>query len=143
MHFMAAERLQRLRDHLSHAHAFASSTPASGGGQMAPRDDWDNSFAPPPVRQVSARCRTGVSRKDITPPAGIYNRNWGAAQRDTSTGNHGTLRVSAIAFAPLADDNGDAPPLVLVTVDLGWLLAAETAELCSAIGKGCGIDPSR
>ena len=104
---------------------------------MAPRGDWDPSFAPEPLRQTMARCRAAIATQDVTPPPGIYNRNWGAAPRDTSTGNHGELRVTSLAFAPLAGDVDDSP-LVIVNIDLGWLLAEETAEICAAIGTACG-----
>ena len=45
-------------------------------------------------------------------------------------------QVSAMAFAGLECDASE--PLVVVTVDLGWLLAAETAELLAAVAAGCG-----
>lgn len=32
--------------------------------------------------------RIGVARRDITPPLGIYSRNWGAATRHTAEGVH-------------------------------------------------------
>ena len=126
-------RLRQLAHHIRPVDAAAP----SGGGQMTPRGDWDPSFAPAPLRQTSGRCLSGVAQRDVTPPPGIYNRNWGAAARDTSTGSHGSLRVSAIAFAPL--DVAPPEPLVILTVDLGWLLAAETAELCEAVSATCGF----
>lgn len=126
---------QRRFQHLA---AALRPAPAAGGAQMAPRGDWDPSFAPAPLRQTTARCRSAIATRDVTPPVGIYNRNWGAAPRDTSTGNHGQLRVTALAFAAL-EEEGAEPPLVIVNVDLGWLLADETAELCAAIAAGCGV----
>lgn len=109
---------------------------SSSGAHMAPRGDWDSSFAPKPLRQTMARCRAAIATRDVTPPPGIYNRNWGAAPRDTSTGNHGELRATALAFAAL---EGEHEPLIIVNVDLGWLLAEETAELCAAISAACGV----
>ena len=44
--------------------------------------------APPPVVQPSAHCRIGAARRDVTPPVGIYNRNWGAAVSDVASGVH-------------------------------------------------------
>eukprot|EP01044_Picomonas_judraskeda_P034033 COSAG03_NODE_13919_length_484_cov_0.659740_1_plen_116_part_10 len=104
---------------------------------MAPRGDWDPSFAPKPLRQTMARCRAAIATRDVTPPPGIYTRNWGAAPRDTSTGNHGQLRATALAFAALEAE--DEVPLIIVNVDLGWLLAEETAERCAAISAACGV----
>lgn len=58
----------------------------------------------------------GVARADITPPAGIYCRNWGAAKHDVARGIHRPLGITAVAFSETA---GKAP-LVLVDADLGW-----------------------
>ena len=35
-----------------------------------------------------SRCRLGVARVDITPPADIYQRMWGAARHDQAEGIH-------------------------------------------------------
>lgn len=58
----------------------------------------------------------GLSQYDITPPVGIYARNWGAAKTDVATGIHQPLILGCITFqsAPTAK------PLVLITADLGW-----------------------
>ena len=57
-----------------------------------------------------------VARVDITPPAGIYCRNWGAAAHDIASGIHRPLSLTAIAFA----DGAGSEPLVLIDADLGW-----------------------
>ena len=78
-------------------------------------------LSPKPVRAATAECRVGVSRQDITPPVGVYNRSleyrfpqqrisctsvivtythrrsWGAAKCDVATGIHKKLFVSALA----------------------------------------------
>ncbi len=59
----------------------------------------------------------GVARSDITPPPGIYARNWGAADHDTAEGIHRPLSVTAMA---ISDGPGDKNPLVFVDADLGW-----------------------
>lgn len=61
----------------------------------------------------------GVARVDITPPLGIYARNWGAALHDVAEGVHRPLTATAITVQPKSPDSTD-PPLVLVTLDLGW-----------------------
>eukprot|EP01047_Picozoa_sp_COSAG01_P025036 COSAG01_NODE_1566_length_9890_cov_4.685323_6_plen_300_part_00 len=141
--------MQRLRQLSSHLKAAPPESPpsiaaapaaASSGSKMVPRGDWDPRFRPEPIRQPEARCLAGIAVRDVTPPPGIYNRNWGAAARDTSTGNHGALRVTALAFAAGATDAAQPVPMVVVAVDMGWLLASETAELCTAISASCGID---
>lgn len=60
--------------------------------------------------------RIGVARRDITPPIGIYARNWGAASHDVAQGVHRPLTATVLA---LTDEQG-GPPLLLAAVDLGW-----------------------
>lgn len=60
--------------------------------------------------------RIGTARTDITPPVGVYARNWGAARHDTASSIHRPLTATAVA---ISDRNG-GPPLVLVDADLGW-----------------------
>jgi hypothetical protein len=57
----------------------------------------------------------GVAREDITPPVGIYARNWGAATHDVATGVHRPLTLTALTF-----QTDDEKPLVLIAADLGW-----------------------
>ena len=61
----------------------------------------------------------GVARADITPPVGIYCRNWGAAAHDTADGIHRPLSLTALAIQ--AAHGGQ--PLVLIDVDLGWWIS--------------------
>jgi hypothetical protein len=63
----------------------------------------------------------GVAREDITPPDGIYARNWGAAEHDRSEGLHDRLTATALTLQTARD----APPLVLLALDLGWWRTAE------------------
>ena len=58
----------------------------------------------------------GLARTDITPPVGIFCRNWGAAMHDTAQGIHRPLFLTALAIR----DSSAAPPLVLLDTDLGW-----------------------
>ena len=62
----------------------------------------------------------GVGRRDITPPAGIYARSWGAATGDVATGIHRPLTATALALR----STDDTEPLVLVALDLGWWKSA-------------------
>lgn len=69
------------------------------------------------VRQHGSFCgRIGIAREDITPPIGIYSRNWGAAANDTAASIHRPLSLTALTLASSAE----APPLVLIEADLGW-----------------------
>lgn len=67
----------------------------------------------------------GVSQKDITPPAGIYARNWGAATHDTAEGIHRPLTLTCHTFQ---SDPGEKP-LVLVGADLGWWKNADHEKM--------------
>ena len=58
----------------------------------------------------------GTARADITPPVGIFCRNWGAALHDTAQGIHRPLSLTAIAI----QEKASSTPLVLVDADLGW-----------------------
>jgi len=58
----------------------------------------------------------GLARADITPPVGIFCRNWGAAVHDTAQGIHRPLFVTALAIR----DSATGQPLVLLDTDLGW-----------------------
>ncbi len=59
--------------------------------------------------------RIGAARTDITPPVGIYAKNWGAAVHDKAEGIHRPLSATAIAI-----DKDGRDPLVLLSLDLGW-----------------------
>lgn len=59
--------------------------------------------------------RIGVARADITPPAGIFSRTWGAAAHDVAESVHRPLTLSALTFS-----HDDGPPLVLLEADASW-----------------------
>ncbi|MBC7804627.1 MAG: hypothetical protein H7145_00560 [Akkermansiaceae bacterium] len=66
--------------------------------------------------EPSFRGVIGIARADITPPDGIYARNWGAALHDSACGLHRPLTATAITLQ--ADT--DTGPLILLSADLGW-----------------------
>lgn len=68
------------------------------------------------VRQPDFTGWIGAAREDITPPAGIYARNWGAAEHETALGVHRPLTLTALTLAAGPDE----PPLALIAADLGW-----------------------
>jgi hypothetical protein len=72
-------------------------------------------------RQPSFGGRIGAARRDITPPPGIYSRMWGCAAHDVAEGVHRPLLATAMSF----QDAAVSPPLVLLSLDLGWWIAAE------------------
>ncbi len=84
--------------------------------------------------------RIGTARADITPPVGIFNRNWGAATGDVSTGIHRPLTATALA---LQESNGGSP-LLLLSLDLGWWRTLEDEwAVRAAILNTLDIDESR
>jgi hypothetical protein len=58
----------------------------------------------------------GVARSDITPPVGIYTREWGAATHSKAESIHRPLFLTALT---LQSEPG-GKPLVLVEADLGF-----------------------
>ena len=68
---------------------------------------------------ASFQGRMGVARVDITPPIGIYARNWGAAKHDVATSIHRPLTLTALSLAPL-NVAADQRPLIYIDADLGW-----------------------
>jgi hypothetical protein len=79
---------------------------------------------PSPFRHPSFRALIGVARRDITPPVGIYARNWGAAKRDVAEGIHRPLTATALVVS--AEDA--QPPIVLVALDLCAFFFPDTAS---------------
>lgn len=68
------------------------------------------------LRNASFQGVIGVAQVDITPPAGIYSRNWGAARHDVAEGVHQPLMLTCITF----QCDAASTPLVLIGADLGW-----------------------
>src|ERR1051326_1301554 len=52
------------------------------------------------VQTPQSRCLFALRWADITPPAGIYHRMWGAAKHERATGVHRALRATVAVFAP-------------------------------------------
>jgi hypothetical protein len=70
----------------------------------------------PDFRHCSFGGHFGISVIDITPPPGIYARNWGAAEHDVADSVHRPLTLTALTLAANADDE----PLVFLDADLSW-----------------------
>jgi hypothetical protein len=65
--------------------------------------------------------RVGIARVEITPPVGIYSRNWGAAAHDVAESIHRPLFLTALTIR----SESDLRPLVLVDADLGFWTALD------------------
>lgn len=79
----------------------------------------------PAYKHSSFKGLIGAARKDITPPVGIYSRNWGVAKHDTAKGIHRPLTLTCITFQSSAAGR----PLVLIAADLGWWKNAEDERM--------------
>ena len=71
---------------------------------------------PKPFRHDAFAGLIGVARVDITPPVGIYCRNWGAALHDRAEGIHRPLTLTALTL----QINQQEKPLVFVDADASW-----------------------
>jgi len=97
----------------------------------------------PHVDTPGSTCRFGLARGDITPPAGIYHRLWGAATHDRATGVHRPLTATAVVFQA-----ADGPPSadteqVVIAVDHCLLWATEMGRLLAAVCGGTGLGPGQ
>lgn len=70
----------------------------------------------PSRRHLGFSGKIGIARTEITPPVGMYSRNWGAAKNDVSTAIHRPLFLNVLTLSRA----GEHPPLILVDADLGW-----------------------
>lgn len=94
------------------------------------------SSLPPSIGGSSFRGVIGVAREDITPPAGIYAKCWGAAKHDVAEGIHRPLTLTTLT---LERTRVDVPsPLVLMSVDLmSWRSReAESAVIGRILREG-------
>jgi hypothetical protein len=96
-----------------------------------------------PVENVggsSFRGLIGVAREDITPPAGIYARCWGAAKHDVATGVHRPLTLTCLTIQSGQTD----APLVLISADLMyWQSPEDESSVRGAVLAALALDESR
>lgn len=91
-------------------------------------------------RHASFTGLIGVARADITPPVGIFCRNWAAAKHDVAEGVHRPLTLTALTLQAKAQDK----PLVLVDTDLGWWRSVTTERAFRRrVLDECGLEESR
>ncbi|SEW51930.1 neutral/alkaline non-lysosomal ceramidase N-terminal domain-containing protein [Chitinophaga arvensicola] len=91
-----------------------------------------------PFRNPSFKGWIGTGREDITPPAGIYARNWGAAKHEVAAGIHMPLTLTAFSF----QEQSSGEPLILISADLGWWKsAADERRLREGILAALSLQP--
>ena len=92
--------------------------------------------SPTEVRTPQSRCRFALAWCDITPPADIYHRMWGAAKHERATGVHRPLRATVAVFAPL---HSSGERQILLALDHCVMGAAEHARLTEQAAQIGGV----
>jgi hypothetical protein len=94
---------------------------------------------PRSFRHPSFRGRIGIARADITPPVGIYARNWGAANHDVARAIHRPLTLTAMTLT--GADGGRS--LIFVDTDLGWWKSLQTfRDFQCRLHQSLEVDPA-
>lgn len=93
---------------------------------------------PPSFSPHAFKGRFGVARRDITPPEGIYSRNWGAATHDIAQSVHRPLTLTALI---IREDEGQGEQFALITMDLSWWRSGEEEEILMNAALDCGFQP--
>lgn len=94
---------------------------------------------PRPVSHPSFRGKFGVARRDISPPPGIYSRNWGAATSDVATALHRPLTLTVLTL----QDEAGGEPFAVIALDLGWWRSSEEEEILAQAVRDAGIKDGR
>ena len=90
------------------------------------------------LRHSSFIGQIGVAQADISPPVGIYARNWGAAKHDVAEGIHQPLMLTCMTFQSSQNEK----PLVLMAADLGgWKNGADEWSFRSKLLEALDIAP--
>jgi len=90
---------------------------------------------PTHVDTPQSRCRFAIAHGDITPPADIYHRMWGAARHDRATGIHRPLRATVTALAALKSDDRQ----FIIALDHCVMGRCEMDNLLEAVSAGADI----
>ena len=93
----------------------------------------------PPVFHPGFAGHIGFARADITPPVGIYSRNWGAAKHDCAESIHRPLNLTAMVLAnPKTEQR-----LVFIEGDLSWWRGLENWKSFQAsLLEATGLPPA-
>lgn len=94
------------------------------------------------IETPQAICDVGVARGDITPPANIYHRMWGAAAHDRATGVHRPLTATVVVFrdpTPVSGEPEAASQQLLIAVDHCLLWDPEMNALLTAVCQQTSI----
>jgi len=87
------------------------------------------------IPSATSRLCFGLARVDITPPANIYHRLWGAARHDRATGVHRPLTGEVMIFGPI----GGEPQFIRVELDLPGLVKYQHSDLLTGLSETSGL----
>lgn len=94
----------------------------------------------PTLKHSSFAGLIGIAQEDITPPTGIYSRNWGASEYDVAEGIHHPLMLTCITF----QSGEQGKPLILISADLGWWRnSADEFLFRSKLLKALNVEPQQ
>jgi hypothetical protein len=93
----------------------------------------------PHVDTPQSVCLLGVARGDITPPAGIYHRMWGAATHDRATGVHRPLTATAVVFRAAHERPAPETEQVVIAVDHCLLWSCEMDGVLAHVSRRTGL----
>jgi hypothetical protein len=82
-----------------------------------------------------SRCRFALAWAEITPPANIYHRMWGAAKHERATGVHRPLRATVALFAPI---KGKGVQQIVLALDHCVMGAVEHKHLIGQVSEISG-----
>ncbi len=85
------------------------------------------------------RCRAAAVTVDITPPANMYHRMWGAALHDQAVGVHQPLEVNLLWLKPSASGGVDTDVLLL-SVDHCLFWAVDLEPIKDALSAATGLE---
>jgi hypothetical protein len=90
------------------------------------------------VNTPQSRCRFALAWADITPPAGIYHRMWGAAKHERATGVHRPLRATVAVFGAADGDSSPETRQIVLALDHCVLGAVEHEQLVTYVAQTSG-----
>jgi len=94
------------------------------------------------VKTPMSRVLFGLSRRDITPPIGIYHPLWGAARHHQATGVHRPLTAEIMAFQDVNLERKS--PFIRVQMDAcGFVDPAYYDALVQAVCEGAEVLPTQ
>lgn len=92
------------------------------------------------VKFPQSHCLVGIARGDVTPPVGIYNRMWGAASHDRSTGIHRPLTATVLWLADVNEPSSAEANNVIVALDHCLFWTEEMNQFLDQVSEQAHVD---